>query len=29
MAIDQFQNDSVDKSRQQLGYSQQLTQENQ
>ena len=27
MAIDQFQNDSVDKSRQQLGYSQQLTQE--
>lgn len=27
MAIDQLQNDSVDKSRQQLGYSQQFTQE--
>lgn len=27
MAIDQLQNDSVDKSRQQLGYSQQLTKE--
>lgn len=27
MAIDQLQNDSVDKSRQQLGYSKQLTQE--
>ena len=27
MAIDQLQDDSVDKSRQQLGYSQQLTQE--